>query len=42
MPSPRTRPHASARDTDAPLPRAEILETLPVVALARLREESAR
>ena len=33
MPSPRTRPHASARDTDAPLPRAEILETLPVVAL---------
>jgi GTP-binding protein len=27
------RPHAPSRDTDAPLPRAEVLETLPVVAL---------
>lgn len=33
MPSARSRPRLPARDADPPLPRAEVLEQLPVVAL---------
>ena len=33
MPSARSRPRIPSHDSDAPLPRAEVLESLPVVAL---------